>query len=119
MFRGREVKTTGDGVLAVFDSPARAVSCAAAIVRSTREIDVEIRVGVAHRRDRGRRRRRPRNRRPHGGAGDGARRPGEVLVSATTAALLEGSGLVLEDAGTHELKGLPGPRQVFRLAGAG
>ena len=45
--------------------------------------------------------------------------PGEVLVSAATAALLEGSGLVLEDAGTHELKGLPGPRQVFRLAGAG
>ena len=99
MFRGREVKTTGDGVLAVFDSPARAVQCAAGMVRSTREIGIEIRAGV------------------HTGeieaVGDDVRgiavhtaarvlalaAPGEVLVSATTAGLLEGSGLVLEDAG--------------------
>ncbi len=116
VFRGREVKTTGDGVLAVFDSPARAVNCAAAMVRATREIDIEIRVGV------------------HTGeievVGEDVRGiavhtaarvtalagPGEVFVSATTAGLLEGSGLVLEDAGTHELKGLAGPRQIFRLA---
>jgi class 3 adenylate cyclase len=41
--------------------------------------------------------------------------PGEVLVSSTTSGLLEGSGMVLEDAGLHELKGLSGMRQVFRL----
>ena len=41
--------------------------------------------------------------------------PNEVLVSSTTRDLLEGSGLVLDEAGTHELKGLSGPRQVFRL----
>lgn len=41
--------------------------------------------------------------------------PGEVLVSSTTTALLEGSGMALEDAGVHELKGLSGPRQVVRL----
>ncbi len=41
--------------------------------------------------------------------------PGEVLVSSTTAGLLEGSNTVLEDAGIHELKGFPGGRQIFRL----
>ena len=109
MFRGREVKTTGDGVLAVFDSPARAVGCAVAMTRSTRQIGVEIRVGV------------------HTGeieaVGDDVRGiavhtaarvtalagAGEVLVSATTAGLLEGSSVRLEDAGTHELKGIDGP----------
>ena len=43
--------------------------------------------------------------------------PGEVLVSAPTASLLEGGGLLLEDAGEHELKGLPGARRVYRLLG--
>jgi class 3 adenylate cyclase len=113
--RGREVKTTGDGLLAIFDSPTRAVQCAAEMTRSVRAIGLEIRVGV------------------HTGevelVGDDVRGiavhtaarllalagPGEVLVSATTAGLLEGSGLVLDDAGVHELKGLSGPRQVFRL----
>jgi class 3 adenylate cyclase len=41
--------------------------------------------------------------------------PGEVLVSSTTSGLLEGSGMVLNDAGVHELKGLSGTRQLFRL----
>ena len=115
VYRGREVKTTGDGILAVFDSPTRAVQCAAAMTRATRAVGIEIRVGV------------------HTGevelVGDDVRGiavhaaarvlalagPGGVLVSATTAGLLEGSGLGLEDAGTHELKGLSGKRQVFRL----
>jgi class 3 adenylate cyclase len=115
VFRGREVKTTGDGFLAVFDSPTRAVQCAAAMTRSVRAIGIEIRVGV------------------HTGeielVGDDVRgiavhtaarvlalaSPNEVLVSATTAGLLEGSGMELEDAGTHELKGLAGARQLFRL----
>jgi class 3 adenylate cyclase len=114
--RGREVKTTGDGFLAVFDSPTRAAQCAAEIVRTTANLGLEIRVGL------------------HTGeietVGDDVRgivvhtaqrvmslaEPGAVLVSGTTAGLLEGSGIRLEDAGQHELKGLAGARQVFRLA---
>lgn len=115
VYRGREVKTTGDGVLAVFDSPTRAVRCALDMTRSVRAIGLEIRVGL------------------HTGeielVGDDVRGiavhtaarilalagPGEVLVSSTTGGLLEGSGIELEDAGMHELKGLSGPRQMFRL----
>jgi class 3 adenylate cyclase len=115
IFRGREVKTTGDGFLAVFDSATRAVRCGAAMARSARKMDLPIRVGV------------------HTGevefVGNDARGlavhaaarvmsvggPDEVLVSSTTYDLLEGSGLNLEEAGTHEMKGLPGARKVFRL----
>jgi class 3 adenylate cyclase len=113
--RGREVKTTGDGFLAIFDSPTRAVRCAAEMTRAVRTIGLEIRVGL------------------HTGeielVGDDVRGiavhtasrvlamagPGEVLVSSTTGGLLEGSELVLQDAGVHELKGLPGQRQLLRL----
>jgi len=115
-FRGREVTTTGDGFLAVFDSATRAVRCAADMVRSARAMDLPIRVGI------------------HTGevefVGTDARGlavhvaarvlsvagPDEIVVSGTTRDLLEGSGLHLEDAGTHELKGLSGARQLFRLA---
>ena len=114
-FRGREVSTTGDGFLAVFDGATRAVRCAGAMTRSAAELGLQIRVGI------------------HTGevefvgsdvrglAVHAAARmmslagPDEVLVSATTRDLIEGSGLVLEDAGTHELKGLAGPRQAFRV----
>jgi class 3 adenylate cyclase len=114
-FRGREVATTGDGFLAVFDGASRAVRCGLAMARSARDIDLPIRVGV------------------HTGEVEfiggnvrgmavhtaarvmGLAGPDEVVVSATTAGLLEGSGVVLEDAGSHELKGLTGPRQVFRV----
>ena len=115
VFRGREVKTTGDGLLAVFDSPTRAVRCAATMVDASRAMGVAIRVGV------------------HTGevelVGDDVRGiavhvaarvlglagPGEVWLTTTTAELVEGSGLRLEDAGTHELKGLPGARQLWRV----
>ena len=118
-FRGRELKTTGDGFLAVFDGATKAVRCGAAMVRSAQALDLSIRVGI------------------HTGevefvGGDvrgvavhAAARvmslagPNEVLVSSTTSDLLEGSGLVLEDAGAHELKGLSGRRQIFRLAPIG
>jgi class 3 adenylate cyclase len=114
-FRGREVKTTGDGFLAVFDSATRAVRCGAAMALTARKIGLPIRVGV------------------HTGevefVGDDARGlavhaaarvmsvggPDEVLVSSTTYDLLEGSGLNLEEAGIHEMKGLTGARRVFRL----
>jgi class 3 adenylate cyclase len=115
VYRGREVKTTGDGLLAIFDSPTRALRCAVEMTRSVRTIGLEIRAGL------------------HTGeielVGDDVRGiavhtaarilalagPGEVLVSSTTGGLIEGSGIELEAAGAHELKGLPGLRQVFRL----
>ena len=115
VYRGREVKTTGDGFLAVFDSPTRAVQCAAEMTRAARSLGLEIRVGM------------------HTGEieliGEDVRGiavhtaarilalagSSEVLVSSTTSGLVEGSGVVLEDAGRHQLKGLPGARQVFRL----
>jgi class 3 adenylate cyclase len=117
-FRGREVATTGDGFLAVFDGATRAVRCGAAMARSAHGAGLDIRVGV------------------HTGevefVGPDARGvavhaaarvmsfagPGEVLVSSTTNDLLEGSGLILEDAGSQRLKGLPGERRLFRLVAA-
>ena len=117
-FRGREVNTTGDGFLAVFDSATRAVRFAAAMSRAAQKMGLSIRAGV------------------HTGevefVGGDARGlavhaaarvmslagPDEVLVSPTTSDLLEGAGLLLEDAGTHELKGLSGPRHLFRVVEA-
>jgi class 3 adenylate cyclase len=114
-YRGREIKTTGDGLLAVFDRPVRAVRCAEAMTATARAMDLPIRVGV------------------HTGevefVGDDARGlavhtaarvmslggADDVMVSSTTRELLEGSGISLDDAGEHELKGLPGVRRVFRL----
>ncbi len=115
--RGREIVTTGDGFLAVFDSATRAVLCGLAMTAAAREIGLSIRVGV------------------HSGevelVGGNARgvavhaaarvmahaAADEVLVSSTTRDLLEGSGLTLDDAGTVELKGLLGARTLYRVAG--
>ena len=72
MFRGREVKSTGDGLLLLYETPTRAVRCVLAMVAASRELDIEIRAGIHHRRGRARRRRRPR----HRGAPGGARRGG-------------------------------------------
>ena len=116
-FRGVEVYTTGDGILAFFDGAARAVLCAAAIRDSALHDGLQVRAGVHSgevERDAGNLR---------GVAVHAVTRiaalanPGEVLVSAPTASLLEGAGLRLEDAGEHELKGLAGARRVYRLAG--
>ena len=114
-FRGREVITTGDGVLAVFDGAARAVRCAAAMTESVRPLGIEIRAGlhtgeitIA-------------GGNAHGLAVHAAARiaalagPGEVLVSGTTRDLLDGSGLRFTDRGLHALKGLEGRRQVYAL----
>ena len=115
VFRGREIKTMGDGLLAVFDRPAKAVRCAEAMAATSRSMNLPIRAGV------------------HTGEvefiGDDARGlavhtaarvmslgdADDVMVSSTTRELLEGSGIELEDAGEHELKGLPGVRRIFRL----
>jgi len=114
-FRGREISTTGDGSLVVFDGATNAVRCGAAMVRAAEGLGIQIRVGI------------------HTGevefiaddvrgvAVHAAARvlavagPSEVVVSVTTHGLLEGSGLSFEDAGLHALKGLSGQRQLFRL----
>jgi class 3 adenylate cyclase/pimeloyl-ACP methyl ester carboxylesterase len=106
--RGREIDTAGDGFLAAFDGPARAVRCGRAIVDSVRKLGIHVRAGV------------------HTGEceviGDklggiavhiGARigalaAPDEVLVSRTVSDLVAGSGLRFEERGTHTLKGVPG-----------
>ncbi len=106
-FKGVEVKTTGDGFLATFDGPARAVGCAQAIAADVRDLGIEIRAGC------------------HTGeveliSGDlggiavhiGARvaaiaSAGEVLVSSTVKDLVVGSGLRFDDRGLHQLKGVP------------
>jgi class 3 adenylate cyclase len=117
-WRGREVDTAGDGFLATFDGPARAIRCAVAAVASVRGLGMRIRAGV------------------HTGEvevtnGDlrgiavhigsrvcGLAGPNEVLVSRTVADLVAGSGIVLADRGEHELKGVPGNWQVYAVEAA-
>jgi pimeloyl-ACP methyl ester carboxylesterase len=116
-FRGKEVDTAGDGFFATFDGPARAVRCAEAIGDAVQDLGLEVRAGV------------------HTGevetiAGKvggiavnvGARiaslaGPSEVLVSQTVRDLVSGSGLAFEDAGEHELKGVPDRWHLYRVAG--
>jgi class 3 adenylate cyclase len=116
-FRGVEVHTTGDGFLAFFDGAARAVRCAAAIAKHAEQDGLRVRAAVHSgevERDAGNLR---------GVAVHAVTRiaalagPGDVLVSAPTASLLEGAGLQLADAGEHELKGLSGARRIYRLLG--
>jgi class 3 adenylate cyclase len=113
-FRGREVKTTGDGFLATFDGPARAVRCARAIGDEAREMGLDVRAGL------------------HTGecelrgedvgglavhvaarilalAGDG-----EVLASQTVKDLTIGSGLEFTERGEHALRGIPGEWRLYR-----
>jgi class 3 adenylate cyclase len=111
--RGKEINTTGDGFVASFDGPARAIRCAQEIVAATRALGIELRVGL------------------HTGEcevrGDDlgglavhiAARvaalgcPGEVLVSRTVVDLTAGSGLQFEPRGEHQLKGVPGTWPTF------
>lgn len=112
-FRGRAVKSLGDGLLATFDGPARAVRCAAAIGERVRPLGIEVRSGL------------------HTGeielrgedvAGIAVHiaarvaetaAGGEVVVSSTVKDLVAGSGLVFDDHGSHALKGLPEPLRLF------
>jgi class 3 adenylate cyclase len=116
-YRGRVVKTTGDGALATFDGPARAVRSARSIAAGVRRIGLEVRAGVHT----GEVERRGED---IGGVGVhiGARvsalaGPGQVLVSRTVVDLVAGSGLEFDDAGTHVLKGVPGEWALFSAAG--
>jgi class 3 adenylate cyclase len=114
-WRGTEIKTVGDGFLATFDGPARAVHCAHAIVAAVRELGLDVRAGL------------------HTGEcerldGDvagiavhiGARvmalaGPGEVLVSSTVRDLVVGSSLRFDDRGVHALRGVPGEWRLYAL----
>jgi class 3 adenylate cyclase len=114
-YRGRLIKTTGDGILALFDGAERAVRCAAAGSASAGQLGIAIRAGVHT----GEVERVPGDIR--GVAVHAAARimslagPGEVIVSATTYDLLAGTGLEFEDRGLVELKGLTGQRAIFAL----
>jgi class 3 adenylate cyclase len=110
---GRRIKSTGDGVLAVFDGPGRAIRCAVALRKELEGLGIEIRAGI------------------HTGELDvtdddvggiavhiaarimATAGPGEILVSRTVHDLVTGSGIALEDRGTHTLKGLSDPWQLF------
>jgi class 3 adenylate cyclase/pimeloyl-ACP methyl ester carboxylesterase len=116
-FRGREVTTTGDGFLASFDGPARAIRCGQALVERLGQSGIPIRAGI------------------HTGEceaiGDdlagiavhiGARiaalaGSGELLVSSTVKDLVVGSGISFENHGEHTLKGVPDPWRVYRVLG--
>jgi class 3 adenylate cyclase len=114
--RGREIETTGDGFLATFDGPARAVACAAEICTAVRDdLDLEVRAGCHT----GEVERSPAG--IHGiNVHIGARvaalaGPGEVLVSQTVRDLTAGSGIVFAEAGEHELKGVPDRWTLYRV----
>ena len=114
-FSGHEEKFTGDGIVATFDGPARALRCGTAIRDAARQIGLEVRVGIhtgeverrgtelagiavhlAHRICQ-------------------AAQPGEVLVSRTVVDLVAGSGASFDDRGEHELKGIPAAWQLFAV----
>jgi class 3 adenylate cyclase len=115
-FRGRMVKSTGDGALAMFDGPGRAIRCACAIREAVRSLGVDVRAGL------------------HSGEielrGDdiagmaihiGARvsalaGAGEVFVSSTVKDLVAGSGIDFADRGEHELKGVPEACKIYAVA---
>jgi class 3 adenylate cyclase len=115
-YRGREVKTLGDGFLATFDGPGRAIRCAVDVRDAVRTLGLELRAGL------------------HTGECEitgqditgiavniGARvgaqaSPGEVLVSQTVKDLVAGSGLDFDERGEHELKGVPGSWRLYSVA---
>jgi class 3 adenylate cyclase len=117
-FRGREVNTSGDGFLAMFDGPQRAIRCAMAIRDAVQALGIQVRAGLHTgecevRGD------------DIGGIGVhiGARvsalaGPNDVLVSSTLRDLVIGSGLQFEERGAYELKGVPGEWRLFAVASA-
>jgi class 3 adenylate cyclase len=117
-FRGIEVDTSGDGFLVMFDGAARAVHCAASVREAARQDGIELRAGV-HSGEVERQGEHLRGVAVHIAARIAAlAQPGEVLLSASTTSILEGSGLRFADAGEHELKGLAERRRLFRLIDA-
>jgi pimeloyl-ACP methyl ester carboxylesterase len=114
-WRGQEVDTAGDGFLATFDGPARAIRCACATRDSVRELGLEIRAGV-HTGEIELVGGKPAGISVHTGARvSAAAAPGEVLVSSTVKDLVAGSGLEFEERGEHELKGVPGSWRLYAV----
>lgn len=115
--RGTEVDTAGDGFLATFDGPARAVRCAREIAASAVPLGLQVRAGV-HTGEVERLGAKVAGIAVHIGARVAAAAgPGEVLVSSTVRDIVAGSGLVFEDRGSRELKGVPGEWRLFAVAG--
>jgi class 3 adenylate cyclase len=114
-WNGREIKTTGDGFLATFDGPARAIQCAKAIAYDVNSLGVAIRAGL-HTGECEMRGDDVAGMAVHIGARVGSLAgPGEVLVSSTVKDLVVGSGIDFADHGEHELKGVPGGWRVYRV----
>ena len=112
-YRGREVKATGDGFLAVFDGPARAVRCAQAIADAVVAIGLQIRAG-AHTGEVELRGEDVGGVAVHAAARIAALAgPGEVLASRTVKDLTAGSGIAFASRGSHELKGVPGAWELY------
>jgi class 3 adenylate cyclase len=117
-YRGREVKTLGDGFLATFDGPGRAIRCAVDVRDAVRALGLELRAGL-HTGECEVSGEDIRGIAVNIGARVGARaQPGEVLVSQTVKDLVAGSGLGFEERGEHELKGVPGSWRLYSVAGA-
>ena len=115
-FRGEEIDTAGDGFLALFDGPARAIRCALEVRNSLRELGLDMRAGVHTGEVERLRGDKPRGIAVHVGSRVAAcAAPGEVLVTATTRDLVAGSGLEFEDRGQHKLKGIPEARHLFSV----
>jgi class 3 adenylate cyclase len=115
-YRGDEVKTTGDGFLATFDGPARAVKCAQGICEAVRLLGLEVRAGC-HTREIERLGADVGGVAVHIGARVGALAgASEVLVTSTVKDLVAGSGLVFDDRGEHHLKGIPDHWHLYALA---
>lgn len=115
-FRGHEVKTAGDGFVATFDGPARAVRCACAIRDGVQALGLEIRAGL-HTGEI------ELTERDIGGIAvhiaarvSSAAGPNEVVVSSTVKNLVAGSGLNFADLGRQTLKGIPNPWRLFQAA---
>ncbi len=115
-YRGIEVDTAGDGLLATFEGPAAAIRCAHAIQRADRAAGLSSRAGV-HCGEVERSGKELRGIAVHLAARLSATAAGdEILVSGTVRDLAAGSGLHFENRGVHELKGVPDPRQVFAVS---
>jgi class 3 adenylate cyclase len=114
-FRGREIDTAGDGFLAAFDGPARAIRCALTIHERMRELGIHVRIGL-HTGECERAGDRLRGLALHIGARVAAKaQADEVLVSGTVKDLVAGAGFEFEPRGEEELKGVPGTWRLFRV----
>jgi class 3 adenylate cyclase len=116
-FRGREVDCSGDGFFATFDTATHAVCCGFSLTRSLWSLGLEVRVGL-HTGECERFGEKVSGLAVHTAARlSRLAQPGEVLVTATVKDVVAGSGLRFEERGTHALKGLPGPWQLFAAVG--